>query len=637
LTEPDILQTVQALPGVESIDETVSNINIRGGSNDQNLILWDGIKMYQSGHFFGLISAFNPHLTDKVTLIKNGTSARYGDGVSGIIDINTKNKIADTFFGGAGFNLISGDLYGQIPLSNKIAFQFSGRRSLTDFFNTPTFTQFFNRVFRDDQVTGGSNKIQDIQRDDTFYFYDFTAKLLYDINTNQKVRLSVINTSNILDYSESSANGQRETESALDQTNFSFGGSLESTWNDIFSTYVNLYYSRYNLDSENNDAINTQVLFQNNLIEETSLLFKTNFQLNENLNWVNGYQLSDTGITNKTELTQPPFVRDIKGIITTQALFSELNYESTNKKLFARAGVRVNYYSNRRNFDELIIEPRLNINYKIVEGIHATAMGEFKSQATHQIIDLEQNFLGIEKRRWVVANETLKNLPIAKSKQGSIGLSYERKNLYIGFEGFYKQVNDISTATQGFQNENQFNDELGKYDVKGVEFLINKKTTNYSIWASYTFNSNNYTFTFDANVPQSFPNNFDIRHALNFGGIYTYNNFKIGLGLNYRSGKPFTEPDVDNPIDDTFFPGRINYASPNSSRLPDYLRADASIIYDFNINSGIKASVGASVLNFTSKNNILNTYFRLNDANEIETVESVSLGITPNLSFRVKF
>lgn len=53
LIEPDILQTVQALPGIKSIDETVSDINVRGGTNDQNLILWNGIKMYQSGHFLG--------------------------------------------------------------------------------------------------------------------------------------------------------------------------------------------------------------------------------------------------------------------------------------------------------------------------------------------------------------------------------------------------------------------------------------------------------------------------------------------------------------------------------------------------------------------------------------------------------
>ncbi|MGY8914143.1 MAG: carboxypeptidase-like regulatory domain-containing protein, partial [Flavobacteriales bacterium] len=125
LIEPDVLQTVQALPGIKSIDETVSDINVRGGTNDQNLILWDGIKMYQSGHFFGLISAFNPYLTDKVTIIKNGTSAQYGDGVSSIINMESQNNIHDAFFGGAGFNLISGDVYAHVPLSSKLAFQFS--------------------------------------------------------------------------------------------------------------------------------------------------------------------------------------------------------------------------------------------------------------------------------------------------------------------------------------------------------------------------------------------------------------------------------------------------------------------------------------------------------------------------------
>ena len=110
LIEPDILQTVQALPGIKSIDETVSDINVRGGTNDQNLILWNGIKMYQSGHFFGLISAFNPYQTDKVTVYKNGTPANFGDGVSSVIQMETGKTITETFKGGGGFNLISGDV-----------------------------------------------------------------------------------------------------------------------------------------------------------------------------------------------------------------------------------------------------------------------------------------------------------------------------------------------------------------------------------------------------------------------------------------------------------------------------------------------------------------------------------------------
>ena len=116
LIEPDILQTIQALPGVLSIDETVSNINIRGGTHDQNLFLWDGIKMYQSGHFFGLISAFNPYTTKQVNVSKNGTSSKYGDGISSVIDMQLSNTLDNQFKAGAGFNLINADAYAKIPL-----------------------------------------------------------------------------------------------------------------------------------------------------------------------------------------------------------------------------------------------------------------------------------------------------------------------------------------------------------------------------------------------------------------------------------------------------------------------------------------------------------------------------------------
>ncbi|HEY4617322.1 MAG TPA: carboxypeptidase-like regulatory domain-containing protein, partial [Flavobacterium sp.] len=64
LIEPDVLQSIQVLPGVESTNESIANINVRGGTNDQNLMIWDNIKMYHSGHFFGLISAYNPNLTN---------------------------------------------------------------------------------------------------------------------------------------------------------------------------------------------------------------------------------------------------------------------------------------------------------------------------------------------------------------------------------------------------------------------------------------------------------------------------------------------------------------------------------------------------------------------------------------------
>ena len=636
LIEPDVLQTIQALPGIKSVDETVSDINVRGGTNDQNLVLWDGIKMYHSGHFFGLISAFNPYLIEKVNIIKNGTSVQYGDGVSSVINIRTRNTITDAFVGGAGFNLLSGDVYGHLPLSKKVSVQFSGRRSTTDFINTPTYNRFFDKVFQDSEVKDNGNTSNDanILRDEDFYFYDFTGKLLYDINDNQKVRISFINTNNHLSYTEKTED--RIATSLLDQANLSFGGSLESMWNPKWSTHLNLYYTSYNLDSQNIPS-ETQQLFQSNQVLEKAVKLNTKYKLGNGLQWLNGYQLNEVGITNYTEVSQPPYKSNVKGVIMTHSLFSELDYESKNKKLIARGGLRVNYIKNLKTFktfEAIILEPRLNINYALTDGIKTELLGEYKSQTTNQIIDLEQNFLGIEKRRWILSDDDI--LPITKSKQISLGLNYDKNTLYVGMEGFYKKVDGISTATQGFQNQDQFSGEIGKYDVSGIEFLMNKKTATYSTWFSYAYNTNNYTF--ENITPNRFPNNLDIRHTITFAGTYTYKNFRMGLGANYHTGKPYTKPqEGNNAIILNVFPNKINYEEPNSSRLPYYLRADASIIYNFKLGTGIKSSVGASVLNILNKKNILNTYYRINNQNEIETVERVSLGITPNFSFRMSF
>ena len=635
LLEPDILQTVQALPGIKSIDETVSDINIRGGTNDQNLILWDGIKMYQSGHFFGLISAFNPYLTEKVTVIKNGTSAQYGDGVSGIISMETKDQVQDHIFGGAGFDLISGDVFGHVPITEQLAVQFSARRSVTDFLNTPTYNQFFNRAFQDTKVKGGGSGADDpISRDENFYFYDFSGKLLYDFNRYHKLRVSFININNNLDYLETDENTGRSNQSLLDQTNFSFGGRVESSWTDRFSTRVNAYYTRYNLDAENIEGNGQQSLFQNNQVVESSVKAATSYKLSDDLITNNGYQFTEVGITNFTDVTQPPFNSNIKGVIRTHALFTELQYSSPDEKVDFTGGARLNYIENLNTFDALILEPRINLSYVLLPDFRVEFQGEFKNQTTNQIIDLEQNFLGIEKRRWILSDNN--SLPITKSKQGSLGFNYDRNKWFIGLEGFYKEVKGVSTATQGFQNEDQFDGEIGSYTIKGAEFLVNYKNARFSSWLSYAYNKN--TYYFEDITPNEFPNNLDIRHTLTLASTYNYRNLKLGIGLNYRTGKPYTEPrEGFGAINITVFPNTINYQSPNSSRLPDYLRADASLIYNFQLGETVKATAGASVLNLLGKRNVLNTYYRLNDQDEIETIESISLGLTPNVSFRISF
>ncbi|WP_435182202.1 TonB-dependent receptor [Cellulophaga omnivescoria] len=627
LIEPDVLQTVQALPGIKSSNETVSDINVRGGTNDQNLVLWEDIKMYQSGHFFGLISAFNPYLTNSVSITKNGTSPQYGDGISSVIDMRTNNNVKDSFYGG-GFNMITADIYAQVPITNKGAFQFSARRSVTDFLNSPTYNRYFDKTFQDSDIENDTED-SEVTRKEDFYFYDITAKAMYNINKNHKVRFSFIQMNNALKYAETNAN-EENSNSSLDQQNTSFGGSLQSTWNSKLTTKINAYRTYYNLNTL--AVTNRQELQQNNKVLENGLKLNVNYKINSTMGILSGYQLIETGILNLTNVTQPPYRKNIKGVIRTNAIFSELNYNTT--KLKAQVGARLNYIENLNTFKRWILEPRLNINYSIATYFNASILGEYKSQSTNQIIDLEQNFLGIEKRRWILADED--ELPITTSKQLSAGLNYDKNSIYIGIEAFYKNVEGISTLTQGFQNQDQFNGEIGKYNIKGVEFLINKKANNYSTWLSYTYNLNNYTFI-DI-TPNTFPNNLDIRHTITFATTYNYKNFKIGAGINYNSGKPYTEPEEgNNALDVLSFPSKINYKDPNSSRLPSYVRADLSALYNFKINKKYKATIGASVLNVLNKKNILNRYYRVTNDNEIETVESVSLGITPNASFRISF
>ncbi|KPM31458.1 TonB-dependent receptor plug [Croceitalea dokdonensis DOKDO 023] len=630
--EPDVLQSIQALPGIKSVNETVSDINVRGGTNDQNLILWNGIKMYQSGHFFGLISAFNPYLTDKVTVFKNGTPTSYGDGVSSVINMETKNEIANGITGGAGINFINADAFAQIPITEKLGFQFSARRSITDILNTPAYSSFTNRIFQDTQIENRAAN-ENIETDETFYFYDFSGKVLYDINENQKIRLSFLSIANDLDFSRTDNEFMETTQSLLDQTNLSAGVQLQSQWSSNFSSLVNAYYTNYNLEAENVFPNPSQQLFQKNTVEETSIKLETQLRVSDRVNWTNGYQYTETGITNTANVTTPAFQSDVKGVIRIHAPFTQFQYNTANDGIIFGLGTRLNFIENRDTFSKLLIEPRLTLNFKLADYWRGSLLGEFKSQTTNQVIDLEQNFLGIEKRRWILSDDN--ELPITQSKQGSMGVNYARNGFYFGLEGFYKFVTGISTRTQGFQNQNQFNGEIGNYQVYGTEVLLNQKWNNYSAWLSYTYNKNEYMFA--SLTPMRFPNNLDVRHTVNLSGTYTLENFEFGLGATYRTGIPITRPDELTPINDSEFPPKINFRPSNSSRLPEYIRVDASAKYQYHLNRVAKIDIAMSLLNILDRTNILNSYFRLNDANEIETVENVSLGLTPNASVRISF
>lgn len=630
LIEPDILQSIQALPGVESANESIANINVRGGTNDENLVLWDNIKMYHSGHFFGLISAYNPNLTSKVVVSKNGTSSEYGDGVSSTINMQTKDVVSNVFSGGGGINLISADAFLEIPITKKLELHVSGRRSITDLFQSPTYTKYFERSFQDTEINADSEK-NDTSSD--FYFYDYTAKLLFDLNEKHQFRANIIGINNALDYSESytNPNGTESKTSNLSQKNMGYGGNWKAQWNPKLSTNFISYFSKYNIDATDYRVETDQRLTQANEVLETGTKLNVNYKSNDNLNFLFGYQFNETGMLNQTTVSEPFYSSTKKDVLLNHALFSEIEYNKKNTYL--RAGLRLNYF---QKFEKFLAEPRINIRQKLSNQFALKLEGEFKNQSAIQIVDFEDDFLGVEKRRWFLVTD--KEIPITTSKQGSFGVEFNQGKLNIETTGFYKIVDGITASNQGFYNNFQFKNAHGSYTVKGLEFLANKTARQYNAWISYTFSTNNYTFeTFN---PSTFPNNVDIRHSLGLGLNYNiFKNLKIAVGGIWRNGVPYTKPIEGH---ETIQVGNItvvNYDSPNSENLDNFMRLDASLNYNFNLSQFVKASLNAGVINITNQDNVINRYYKVNpnDSNDAAQVDNKSLGLTPNLSFRVTF
>lgn len=626
LTEPDVLQTIQTLPGIQSVNETISDINVRGGTNDQNLILWDGIRMYHSGHFFGLISAFNPYITKKVTLVKNGSSASAGDGVSSTIDIRTDDQLSENFSGGAGINMINGDVLAKIPLSEKASLHFSARRSLADVIETPAYRQYFIRAFKHSDVTSAADPDTVVERNEKFQFYDTSLKLLYNITRKDKLRISFLNVQNEIEYEETALirNINETRISGLEQHNVGSGISYSRLWNDKVRTSAQLYLSRYRLGAVNFDVRNEQRLIQENKVLDTGLKVDTRISVSNEIGLFTGYHFFEAGVTNFDDINNPPFRRSIKKVVRSHAGFSEADFTFGNTNI--RIGIRGNYLPD---FRKLIVEPRLAFNQNFFRYFYLEILGEMKHQTTAQVIDLQSDFLGVEKRRWILSNDN--DIPVIRSKQLSAGIYYKRNNLLISMEGYFKRVNGITTSSQAFQNQFQFIRATGSYETIGLDFLTSKTFSWFTTWFSYSTGES--TFQFPLLNPSSFPNNLDIRHRATFGCSYQKNRLGLSAGLNWHSGKPFTEPvkikDVSN--------NKINYNPPNTSRLPDYLRIDFSATYRFPISDRINGQLGASIWNILNRENVVNAYFYINDSGLLESVRQSSLSVTPNMIFRVNF
>lgn len=315
LTEPDVFLTMQQIPGINSTDESVSNSSVRGGTHDQNLFLWNGIRLYQTGHFFGLISSLNPNLAHKVSISKNGTSAFYGDGVSSSVLISTHTDSIENTTGAVGINLINADFYAKIKTSDKSNIEISGRRSYTDLVTSPTYNSYFNKIFQNTAVTNYlDNKSIQYDSKEDFYFYDYTAQYHQKIKQKTNLFIDILSVRNLLDVLQTNTESTNiiSKSSYLEQQTFGASALLKTKWNAKSSSEISIYGSYYSINSENESIENNQILNQENTILDTGIKVQNTHILSKKFTLLNGYQFNEIGVRNADEVNSPVFYRKLK-------------------------------------------------------------------------------------------------------------------------------------------------------------------------------------------------------------------------------------------------------------------------------------------------------------------------------------
>jgi hypothetical protein len=629
---------------VQSPTETAAGIYIRGGTPDQNLVLWDGIKIYHSGHFFGTISAFNPYITEDIKLYKSGTKARYGNRISGVIDITSDHDIPEKIEGGFGSNMTHADVYLRAPIDKSSAVIVSARRSINDVFNTETFRNLEKKVFQDTKISDGNKVFEDDEVTNTmdlFYFTDFTLKAISNLNDKNKITISSLFTKNKLDYGFLIEQYDEASQDQLDIENQGTSITWDHDYSETLSHTLSSYLSKFDLSYTGSNSITDEFndqLSKDNTIDDFGIAYDLDWDLNQTSAVGFGYQFSSSKVKyalifEDSESPEDNFDQSNIKTNNIQALYADYKFRIKDK-WFVNLGLRANYFSV---LDKFFAEPRLQIEAKISPVFKFKASGESLHQAVSQVVEFNTKSFGLENQIWVISDGS--SVPILKSIQLTSGFVFNKNGWDIDLEGYYKKVKGLTSFTLGFENVDDFFSR-GKSNVLGLELLVKKKIQNYRTWLSYSFIDNDFTFN-NINNGDSFSGNSDITHQLTWSHTYEWKRIDISLGWNLRTGIPYTKA---IGIMDTPNGSVIEFDETNGDRLSNYHRLDISATYKFNISNNKKwnGKLGFSLLNIYNQKNVLSRTYEKRQSNTdtgevLREISKISLGITPNLVLRIDF
>jgi outer membrane receptor for ferrienterochelin and colicin len=547
LGEKDLIKTLQLLPGVQSGSEGSSSFYVRGGGPDQNLILLDGVPVYNVNHLFGFFSVFNTDAIQNVTLIKGGFPARYGGRLSSVLDIRLKEGNNKEYKAQGSVGLISSKLTLEGPIvKNKSSFLISGRRTYIDVLSQPAISMI-NQT-SNDKIKAG------------YFFHDLNVKLNYLFSDKDRVFLSVY-TGKDKAYSrfEGNAGGSANDESFRSDMELWWGnitGALR--WNHVFSNRLfsntTITYSRYkflvgeNFKFSSDDISDEFDLNYFSGINDLSCKIDFDYspspahQVKFGGNYI--YHVFHPGINAFS------FNSDGEGSIDTtfgnKDIYSDEFYLyaeddiNITKKIKTNIGLHYSGFHVENTFYHSL-QPRIALRYKITQNMALKGAYTHMAQYIHL---LSNTTIGLPTDLWLPVTKRVKP---QKSNQYAVGgvYSFRKHGLEVSIEGFYKDMQNLIEYKEGasfFSIEDDWEDkiEFGNGWAYGGEVLIEKNAGKTTGWIAYTLSWSNRRFE-NISFGRVFPASYDRRHDISVTINHKFSEkFDIGVVWVYGTGYPVT-------------------------------------------------------------------------------------------------
>jgi len=650
----DILKGLTIMPGVKSIGEFSSGINVRGGGEDQNLYLVNSAPLFYTTHIFGLISVINPDMVDRLSLYKGHIPAGFGERVSSVIDIKTHETLPEKFGIRGGVGLYDSRLMIELPVvKDKLFFNFGGRTS---------YSNWILKAMKDYDLNKSKAS-----------FYDLNGSLRANFGKN-RIALSAYISHDEFRFSS--------------DVRYRYGSNMGSlNWNYLFNSslasYLTLAYSEYNVDK---DALVKKNRITSG-IQYGSLKYHIQYGGWQNHNLDAGFNLIGYRI-------QPGKRRSIDGGINTPAtLGTEQGYEG---------GLYVN--------DEIIISPHVLLNLGLRYSAYAnTGPGSVASYMPDMPSD-SANISGVKEYG---RNEIIKfyhgfeprlSARIKINDRSSLKMSYNRNIQYISMitftnvstpsdiwklsdpfikplianqyaVGYYRNFfnNTIEASVEAYfkdlTNVVEFEDgaqlEMNKFIEAelvnasgvnyGVEFLLKKNAGKFDGWFSYTYSrSLRKTQGIYAeeivNDNRYYPSSYDKPHDLSVIANYHLNKrLRFSANFSYATGRPIALPEnyYFNMVQSETSPDMIPiFSDRNKYRIPRYHRLDISISLDesLKLRKKWKGSWTFSILNVYGRKNPYTLYYKKEDPSPVNNYKSFNLYMlyligrpVPTLSYTFNF